>query len=453
MPHTPAAVAAQIDDFVTRIREQTGVPGIAVAISNLEQRIFVTVGTTRTAGAEPMTRHSRFRIGGVTQLLLAAVVLELVRERDVDLELSVGEYLPELRGTPVGNSVRVAHLLSHTSGYRGVNVHDAASRALTWDRFVDYLRSVPQFFRPGKVFSYEHTEAVLLGRIIRRITGKGSNALMREILLGPLGISVAEWGRGASGQTSAGHHDIDPTTRRFLPTEAGPALSGFWESSFARFAVSIADLLVVAEALATPNDNAAGPISTTALEQLQHRVVTLPAIIGGPTAELHPVAFGYGTAHLRDGFLGHNGLSRGQCIGVRYDPGSRLCLVVGLNAQLPHLRDYVLTVLCQILSGRRTARAPQTLPFSLDELAGTYLGGGRTMVTAECSTGRLILQIGAEGDARKLRAELAVGENGEAFLECAMPDLSLAFFREEQHNDIGLMLGLGACKRMSRGTA
>ena len=447
MQHSPDAVAAQIDAFVSQVRAQTQVPGIAVAVSNLQQRMYINAGATAAGGTVRMSQHALFRLGCVTKLLLAAVVLELVREGKLDLDVPIGEYLPELRGTPTGDSVCARHLLSHTSGYRGVSIHDADGRSLTWDRFVDYLRSAPQFFKPGAVFSYEHSEAVLLGRIVRRVTGQDSNQLIRTKLLEPLGIRAADCNTGSSRVTSAGHHDFDPATHRFRPSTAVPGMSEFWEPSFAPISVSAADLLTLAEALARPNDSAAEPISAATLDLLKLRAVTLPAVVGGAYAELRPVAFGCGTAHQRDGCLGHNGLSRGQCIGLRYDPQSRLAVVVGLNAQLPHLRDYILTVLCQQLSGRMAPRASRSLPFELDELAGFYIGGGRTTVTAERDDDRLVLEVGSEGEGRKLRAELIAAENEEPILECPMPEFSLAFFRETRDNTIGLMLALSAYKR------
>ncbi len=447
MQHSPDAVAAQIDAFVTQLRAQTQVPGIAVAISNLQQRIYVNVGATVAVGSVKMSQHAQFRVGCVTKLLLAAVVLELVRESQLDLDAPVCEYLTELRGTTTGDSVRTRHLLSHTSGYRGVSIHDAEGRSLTWDRFVDYLRSAPQFFEPGSVFSYEHSEAVLLGRIVRRVTGRDSNQLIRKKLLDPLGICSADRGTGSSRMTSAGRHDFDPVTQCFRPSAAVSPMSEFWEPSFAQFSVSAADLLTLAEALATPSCGAAGPMSRTTLDLLQRRAIMLPAVVGGAYAELRPVAFGCGTAHQRDGFLGHNGQTRGQCIGLRYDPRSKLAIVVGLNAQLPHLRDYILTVLCQQLSGRTAPRTPRSLPFELDELAGFYIGGGRTTVTVEHREDRLLLDIGPEEADRKLRAELIAPENEEPILQCPMPELSLAFFRETRDNTIGLMLALSAYKR------
>ena len=115
-------------------------------MTRMSAEMYINVGTNAAGGSEQMTQHAQFRIGCVTKLLLAVVVLELVRDGELDLDLPIGEYLEELRGTPHGESICISHLLSHTSGYRGTNILEEEARSLTWDSFVDYLRAAPRFF-------------------------------------------------------------------------------------------------------------------------------------------------------------------------------------------------------------------------------------------------------------------------------------------------------------------
>jgi CubicO group peptidase (beta-lactamase class C family) len=55
------------------------------------------------------------------------------------------------------------------------------------------LRAAPPLFAPGSVFSYEHTESVLLAEIVRRSTGRASLELIAEQLLAPLGIEAGSF--------------------------------------------------------------------------------------------------------------------------------------------------------------------------------------------------------------------------------------------------------------------
>src|SRR5690606_7121332 len=132
----------------------------------------------------------RFQLGCIMKLLLAATTLELACGGSLDLDAPLAEYLPELRSARRRDAILLRHLLSHTGGYQGTDILDAASRALTWERFVAYLHSAPQVFRSGTVFNYEHSEAVVLERILERATGEESVALVRRIVLEPLGCTA-----------------------------------------------------------------------------------------------------------------------------------------------------------------------------------------------------------------------------------------------------------------------
>src|SRR5690606_34416731 len=177
-----------IEAFLARVVRETGVPGIAVAIHAEGRQVLIAAGRTGR-GRPPMSTQHRFHAGCTIKLLLAIVALELAARGRLALDAPIAEPLPELRGTIHGESVCVSHLLSHTSGYRGTHLLDAVTRDLDWAGLIAYLRTAPQLFAPGSVFSYEHTEAVLLGRIIERATGRDPLALVREMLLDPLGIA------------------------------------------------------------------------------------------------------------------------------------------------------------------------------------------------------------------------------------------------------------------------
>ena len=122
-------------------------------------------------------------------------------------------YLPELRDSAYGQTVLCEHLLSHTSGYRGTSIFDSRMRAFSWDGLVAYLKSAPQLFAPGTVFSYEHTESVLL------VKSSGASAAQR-----------VRWTRTAAFDgMSAGRHVFDERTGRFVALDAAEPIPPFWQ--------------------------------------------------------------------------------------------------------------------------------------------------------------------------------------------------------------------------------
>ena len=139
----------QLEGFVTRIQRETGVPGIGVAVHVAGERLEAHAGTRRAGDSLPVGPDARYHLGCVTKLLLAMAALELAHCGLLDLDAPVGGYLAELRGSRHGRGVRVAHLLSHTSGYRGTNLLDDATRVKRWDDFVAYFERTPALFSPG----------------------------------------------------------------------------------------------------------------------------------------------------------------------------------------------------------------------------------------------------------------------------------------------------------------
>ncbi len=427
------------------MQSETRVPGIGLGVTLAGKRFYACAGTRSAGESLPLTSETRFHLGCAGKLLLAMTTLALEEHGAVATKDSIGEYLPELRGSLHGDAVRVSHLLSHTSGYRGTNILDREMRALTWQGLVHYLRSAPRLFAPGSVFSYEHTESVLLGEILHRLTGKPYDRLIEETILRPLGIASPVHPQGAN---DAGRHRFDEQADRFVSLDP-VAVPAFWHAAFAERTVCLGDLLSIGEAATGDRRNEAGEqiVSAAVRRNLQRTVVRLPPTAGGPLRELLPVAFGLGTAELRGGFHGNTGVSAGQCIGVRFDERSQLCVAVGLNAMVPYLRDFVLATVCRDLAALPPSDEPEKpFLFELADLAGTYLGPGCGTVAVSYDDGRLICVIGREQERDRLSVELALDDDGRAVVRSPLPHLSLGFFRE-LGGDVGLMLGLAAYKR------
>jgi CubicO group peptidase (beta-lactamase class C family) len=431
--------------FIAHVRKETRVPAIAIAVRADGRRWYACAGAA--ADGAPLTEHHRFHLGCATKLLLGAVTLELSMRSELDLAAPLGGVLHELASSPHGE-IRIAHLLSHTSGYRGTDLGDAAVRNLSWSGLVELLRRSPRHFPPGQTFSYEHSEAVLLAEILLRITGRTGLDLVQELVFAPLGIVPAEIVTSHGDALDAGRHEID-AQGHFAPIGTAPQVPALWAPAFSRFAISVADLTTIAEALCTHGPDAPRcAVSAGALELLHRPVVTLPPGTGGPLSELLPTAFGLGAARLRGDFVGGSGLTHGQCLGVRFDPATGLAVSVGLNATVPHLRDLVLTAVCREVTGRPAAAEVPPLGFMLEPLVGRYRGPGRSLAEITCADDRLICALGREDSAERLRAELALDDQGRCVLRTPIPQLSIGFFRETDAR-IGLMIGLHAYKRVA----
>lgn len=442
------ALTTELDALLAGVKRQTGVPGIAVVVSVRGRRFRSEIGWTADARLDAVERRPRFDTGCVTKLLMAIVAHELSAGGSIELDRPICAYLPELESSRHGRDIDVEHLLSHTSGYQGIDMADPDARALSWPRFVRYLGGARRLFRPGSVFSYEHTETAILSRVLERATGESVERLIGNVLLAPLGISTARFEDRSTSTVYAGRHVFDPASRRFVPSDTDE-LNPFWRSVFPRASLSLDELIDVAEAIVRP-DHPSRPRfpSAATLNALQRPAVRLPESIGGPLSELMPVAFATGAAILRGGVLANSGMSHGQCLGLRMDPRSQTAIAVGLNATLPYLRDLVLTRIQDYLIGPGSARAVR-LEIELPRLAGEYHGNGSNAIHASAEGARLVLAIESRHARSPLIAELGYDERGTLELRSAVPQLAVGVIDDGDDPAAGLMLGLTAFKRVA----
>lgn len=461
-PMDLASLKEQLDDFLAHVRRDTGVPGVAAAVSVEGTRLHSSAGVVALDRNEPFAADTGFHLGCITKLFVSIITLELAARGRLELAAPIQEYLPELRGTVHGETVTPAHLLSHTSGYRGTSIFDPETLSMSWDDLVERLRSSPQHFTPGAVYSYEHTETVIAGEILRRVTGKTSMGLVHESIYVPLGIYPATIAFEAAGDgRHAGQHVLDASTRRFkqvtwsdLATASQAGFPSMWESAFSRNALSLEALLTIAEYLMGQtqrfSEHAAAPLAPATLSLLQRPAVELVPMVSGPLAEVLPATFGLGAAHWRDGFYGIAGSTYGQCQGFRFDARTGIAVAVGVNALQRYLRDLVIGRICEALGdgdGGTPPRAP--MPFELDELAGEYNGMHNQRATASVDDDRLVLVFESGASALKMRAELIRDDEGGVILHSPTPELSLGFFRAAERDDFGLMVGTTAYKRVA----
>lgn len=444
--------SSEIQHLLAEVVRLGGAPGAAVALSHEGTRAFAAAGTAHSTLQIPLTSQSRLQLGCIAKLMTAMVALELAAQGRIDLDGALSSYLPELDGSALGRSVRLRHLLTHTSGYRGPNVADPTVRYyFNWEKLIALLRKGAQLFEPGTFFNYEHTESVLLGEIVARIMSTDIADLHRTMILDPLGIDTPAGGSDLA-QHNMAEHSLDPETRRFVPMRAPPQCA-FWRASLSDLTLSLEDLLKLGEAAAGLDPGRI--LRRETVSMLRDANVYLPACIGGPLREEIPSSFGFGCAQYGTGVFGHNGSARGQTCSLRYNPSSRLVGVVALNAWRPHVRD----MLCRkslasaagntgIDLGCSPPSPPDSLPdWTFAEVTGKYAGALGVDAEVCAQDGQLVCTLRASSARTALRLVATRTVDGPLQLTSDAPQLTLGFSRADQRGARLMIIGLNAYRR------
>jgi CubicO group peptidase (beta-lactamase class C family) len=218
------ATLDRIDRLVGQAVEQGQAPGVVAAVARGPDVHVATAGAM-AVGGDPMRRDTLFRIASVTKPMTAAVVLSLVEDGLLELDGPVDELAPELADrrvlsrpdgpldltVPARRPVTVRDLLTFTWGFgmQGAMfaapqpwpiVTAAAKRGLATfgppqpgstpdpDTWLARLGELPLLAQPGERWLYQSGSQVL-GVLAARAAGAPFEDVLRERLLGPLGMT------------------------------------------------------------------------------------------------------------------------------------------------------------------------------------------------------------------------------------------------------------------------
>ncbi|MEU9092690.1 serine hydrolase domain-containing protein [Streptomyces sp. NPDC048428] len=204
---TPAAATHAVQREAAR--EAPDADALRAAVSGLPSadttaalvRVGGTEGTWRgsagvhdLASGRPADPDGRFRVGSVTKVFTAAVVLQLAGEGRLGLDRPVRRYLPELIPAAYGK-VTVRQLLNHTSGIPSVapgwgdTLEDVYAHRFDLIDPADVVREATSHepdFAPGTQQHYANIGYTVAGLLIEKVTGDAYASQVSHRILEPL---------------------------------------------------------------------------------------------------------------------------------------------------------------------------------------------------------------------------------------------------------------------------
>ncbi len=190
-----ASANKKSDELVQRLREESDIPGISVAISKGDDLVYESsFGYSDIEHTLPVTNDTKYRIGSICKLLTAAATVKLIESGTIHSGDSVSRYLDEL--PEAYRNITLAQLAGHMSGIRhytreeiySTNSHEYASLKEALQKFIgDTL-----LFTPGTSSKYSSYGYVLLGAVLEKVTKGSFNHLISETVLQPADLRDIE---------------------------------------------------------------------------------------------------------------------------------------------------------------------------------------------------------------------------------------------------------------------
>jgi CubicO group peptidase (beta-lactamase class C family) len=196
---SPAASTITDPDFrlladqVVAAMERHHVPGVALGLLHGDAEHTAGFGVTSVENPLPVDADTLFQVGSTTKTVTGTIVMMLVEQGVLDLDAPVRSYLPGLRlaSQDVAGHVTLRHLLTHTGGWAGDYFDDLGHGEDALSRIVDRLADLPQLTPLGDIWTYNNAGFYIAGRVIEVVTGRPYEAVAREVVLDPLGMTMS----------------------------------------------------------------------------------------------------------------------------------------------------------------------------------------------------------------------------------------------------------------------
>jgi D-alanyl-D-alanine carboxypeptidase len=308
-------------------RAKGPIPGVIVGVWQDGRQPYVRAfGVRNTATGQSMTTDLYMRIGSNTKTFTVTAILMLADQGKLSLDDPVDFYV---KGVPGGEQVTLRQLAQMRSGLYDftAEVSPVAERnpRRTWAprellaiafRNGRGLGPELQFPPPGSKFDYNNANTVLLGEVVKKVSGQEIGAFITQHILNPLALIHTLYPKSTEFPSPHAHGYQKLADGTIVDaTNSNPT----WTGAAGQMISTLDDLRVWARALAE------GKLISPAMKHEQQTF--------GDASPDEGVGAKYGLAlENQNGWLGHNGNILSYMAFPYYLPEERMTMVVLVNS-------------------------------------------------------------------------------------------------------------------------
>lgn len=192
LPPPTAAVApadlTAIDEAIDDAVASGEIPGVVVLVGRGDDTLYFRAAGSRRLVPEPlpMQRDTIFDVASLTKPFATTLaIMRLVEGGDVRLDEPVGRYLREFRRRDL-EGITIRRLLTHSGGLAAIPPSGSINGG--FPRAAAALARLPLDFPPGTGFQYSDTGFLLLGEVVRRVSGLPLDRYTDKVVFRPLGL-------------------------------------------------------------------------------------------------------------------------------------------------------------------------------------------------------------------------------------------------------------------------
>jgi CubicO group peptidase (beta-lactamase class C family) len=192
-------------ELIEGIREESGIPAIAVAIVEDDRVSDVAVAGLRTAGGgDTITVDDGFHIGSIGKSMTATMIAYLIENGVLEWDSTVGDVFVDVKMHTQYRDATVEQLLQHRSGLPGFLIFDDAEEArlnaidgnpsVRRSLFVAEVLSSEPVAPLGAEMNYSNGGYVVAGHMAERATGKSWEVQVQRYVFDVVGMTHSGFG-------------------------------------------------------------------------------------------------------------------------------------------------------------------------------------------------------------------------------------------------------------------
>lgn len=139
----------------------------------------------------PTYPEAYFKIASVGMLYVATTVTKMIGDGMLDLDQTLGHYMPELVGRiENAKEITLRHMIGHRSGIPNYTDTENywSDPKKSFEENLDLILDEPANFEPGENYQYCNTNYLLLDEIMNRVLGYSNFEYLKKEVLRHLGL-------------------------------------------------------------------------------------------------------------------------------------------------------------------------------------------------------------------------------------------------------------------------
>ncbi|WP_281322937.1 serine hydrolase domain-containing protein [Flavobacterium aestivum] len=184
-------IESKVDSIILKEFKDTNGPGGVFLISKKGKPVYKKAfGLANLELDVKLFPKDVFQIGSMTKQFTAIAILILEEQGKLSVNDPISKFIPDY---PKGNSIKIHHLLTHTSGIKDFTkmktISEIAQKEIAPKEMVDFFKNEPVDFAPGEKFEYNNSGYVALGYIIELASKEKYEDFIKKNIFDKIGMN------------------------------------------------------------------------------------------------------------------------------------------------------------------------------------------------------------------------------------------------------------------------